>query len=125
MRLLLEINEQLLTKFGFEDVWKEQKFMENTRALAQFKNRIDFLDKLSNEEKWIQLFRGILAGNIFDSGASAVQEIIDDNFDLKDALMKIQKRPYLFDDIEIFMKRLEVTKFKITTKMVTIYLTKH
>ncbi|CAO1387437.1 unnamed protein product [Diamesa hyperborea] len=107
VRLLLEINEQLLTKFGFEDVWKEQKYMENTRALAQFKNRIDFLDKLSNEEKWIQLFRGILAGNIFDSGAAAVQEIIDDNFGLKDALMKIQKRPYLFDDIEIFMKRLE------------------
>ena len=99
--------------------------MENTRALGQFKNRIDFLDKLSYEEKWVQLFRGILAGNIFDSGASAVQEIIDDNFGLKDALMKVQQRPYLFDDIEIFMKRLEVTKFEITTKMVTIYLTKH
>lgn len=90
--------------------------MENTRALAQFKNRIEYLDKLSNGEKWLQLFRGILAGNIFDSGAAAVQEIIDDNFGLKDALMRIQQRPYLFDDIEIFMKRLEVTKLKSQPK---------
>ena len=120
VRLLLEINEQLLTKYGFEDVWKEQKYMENKKALMQFKNRIEFLDKLNNVEKWEQLFRGILAGNIFDSGASAVQEIIDENFGLNDALMKVQKRPYLFDDIEKFMKRLEVTIFQITTKMVTI-----
>lgn len=108
--MLLEINEQLLTKNGFIDVWKSQKQFENSRAIQLLKERLDEIDAIEEENKrWGELFRGVLAGNIFDSGATAVQEILDDNknFGLRDALQTIPERPWLIDSFDHFIKRLE------------------
>lgn len=51
---------------------------------------------------------GILAGNVFDYGATQVQELLDSNknFNLNDALSKIQLRPWLIDDFDGFVERL-------------------
>lgn len=48
---------------------------------------------------------------MFDYGAVAVQEILEENkeFGLKDALMKIQKRPWLYDGIDKWLERMKVT----------------
>jgi hypothetical protein len=48
-------------------------------------------------------------GNIFDAGATAVEEIRKNNknFGLSDALQKIQERPWLIDDFDSFFHRLE------------------
>lgn len=49
-------------------------------------------------------------GNFFDHGAGAVQKILEENeeFGLKDALQKIQKRPWLYDGIDKWLERLKV-----------------
>jgi hypothetical protein len=50
---------------------------------------------------------GILAGNVFDYGATQVQELLTNNrnFNLNDALSKIQTRPWLIDDFDAFVER--------------------
>lgn len=108
--MLLQINEELLKKFAFIDVWKIQKQIENSRALRLLKERLDEIDAIEDGHKrWEELFRGVLAGNIFDSGATAVQEILKDNqnFGLRDALQKIPERPWLIDSFDCFKNRLD------------------
>lgn len=108
--MLLEINEQLLQKHGFDDVWKSQKQIENSRAIKILKKRLEEIDQIEDfTERWEEIFRGVLAGNIFDSGATAVQELLNHNqdFGLNDALQKIPERPWLIDSFDQFAKRLE------------------
>jgi len=116
VRILLQLNEQLLQKHGFIDVWRSQKQIENSLALSKLHVRLKEVDEIEaglneriNRRRWEELFRGVLAGNIFDSGATAVQDILSENehFGLQDALKKIQERPWLIDCFDDFMKRLE------------------
>lgn len=136
VRMLLEINEDLLTKHKFVDVWRREKAIENAKALELFVQRLDELDQIhSNVDRWHEIFRGeltllsifvsdrsksishfssdyttgILAGNVFDYGATQVQELLQSNknFNLNDALAKIQTRPWLFDDFDGFIERLD------------------
>lgn len=74
------------------------------------KQRFQEIDKFEDfHRRWSELFRGVLAGNIFDSGATAVQEILKENehFGLDDAIQKIPQRPWLIDSLDLFMERLE------------------
>lgn len=74
------------------------------------KQRLQEIDRIEEDNKrWSELFRGVLAGNIFDSGATAVQEILKENehFGLEDAIQKIPERPWLIDSLDLFMERLE------------------
>lgn len=108
--MLLELNEMILKKFGFKDIYKSQKQIENSQAIKVLNKRLRQIDQIKDEsERWLELFRGVLAGNIFDSGATAVQEILSANqsFGLDDALGKIPERPWLIDSFEQFMQRLE------------------
>lgn len=117
VRMLLELNELLLKKHDFKDVWKAQKSAENLRALKVLHKRLAEIDRIDDYRKrWEELFRGVLAGNIFDSGATAVREILTDNIDfgLDDALVKIPQRPWLIDSFEQFMKRLDNVRLQLT-----------
>jgi uncharacterized protein with ATP-grasp and redox domains len=108
--MLLELNEKLLKKYGFEDVWKLQKHIENFTAITLLSRRLKEIDEIEdNRQRWYELFRGVLAGNIFDSGATAVQELLqnNENFGLQDALQKIPARPWLIDSFDAFIIRLE------------------
>lgn len=117
VRTLLELNEQLLHKYGLGDIWKREKQTENSAALRILHKRLKEIDRIESErKKWEELFRGVLAGNIFDSGANSVQVLLSENqnFGLEDALEKIQDRPWLIDSFDDFIKRLEtVLKFII------------
>lgn len=65
IRLLLDINETCLRAQSFFDLWKEQKKFENETALSSLASRISEIDALSdNRQKWTELCRGVLAGNI-------------------------------------------------------------
>lgn len=108
--MLLELNEKLLKKFGFKDIYQSQKKLENSQAIKVLNERLHEIDEITDvRQRWLELFRGVLAGNIFDSGATAVQEIrqVNDSFGLKHALEKIPERPWLIDTFEQFMERLE------------------
>lgn len=106
----MELNGSCLKLYGFTDPWLKQKQLENSAAIEKLSDRLAELDKFdTDEEKWIELFKGILAGNMFDWGAQAVTEIIENNksFGLNDALCQIQPRPWLIDGLDDWLKRLQ------------------
>jgi uncharacterized protein with ATP-grasp and redox domains len=108
--MLLELNENLLKQYGFKDVWRAQKHVENYTAVTLLSQRLAEIDEITDTRKrWEELFRGVLAGNIFDSGATAVQELLqnNENFGLRDALQKIPERPWLIDSFDAFLTRLD------------------
>ncbi|XP_053673880.1 4'-phosphopantetheine phosphatase [Anopheles nili] len=110
IRNLLEVIESALKKYGFDDPWKEQKTIENKASLGLLKHRLDQLDNIVCErEKWMEIVRGVLAGNMFDWGAQAVTKILEANngFGLQQALDRIQKRPWLIDDLDAWLARVE------------------
>ncbi|KAG5682011.1 hypothetical protein PVAND_011406 [Polypedilum vanderplanki] len=115
VRQLLMLNERLLNKYGFFDVWRLQKLEENTKALSLLGARLEKVDNISdNRKRWENLFCGLLASNIFDSGSSAVQDILSNNinFGFHDALDKIQRRPWLIDNFDEFFDTIEKRPFK-------------
>lgn len=109
IRELLELNDKQLRLYGFDDPWLEQKKSENEVALPLFADRIKEIDAIEDfTQKWTELVRGVLAGNMFDWGAQAVTNIIqkDKTFGLSAALERIQKRPWLMDDLDKWLERL-------------------
>lgn len=111
MRTLLDLNEQIIRDYNFTDAWQYQKNIETTSALQNLSSRLQQIRKIANHKaKWTELCRGVLAGNMFDWGAKAVLELFEnsDSFGLNEALSKIQPRPWLVDDLDKFIERLEV-----------------
>ncbi|XP_004531491.1 pantothenate kinase 4 [Ceratitis capitata] len=109
IRELLELNEIQLRVYGFGDPWRKQKELENTAALAALSKRLEELDAITdNTARWTELIRGVLAGNMFDWGAQAVTSILeeDSNFGLHSALDRIEKRPWLVDNLDNWLQRM-------------------
>ncbi|XP_063634451.1 4'-phosphopantetheine phosphatase [Cydia splendana] len=108
IRLLLDINETCLRSQGFFDLWKQQKKYDNENALAMLSSRLAEIDAIPNDrQRWVELCRGVLAGNMFDCGAQAVAAILDCG--LYGALQKIQNRPWLYDGLDKWLDKLETT----------------
>lgn len=112
IRNLLEISDSCLRLNGFHDPWLEEKNTENAMSLQQLPDRLNELDRFQAHEKWMEIFKGIFAGNIFDWGALVVSQILenDQSYGLKDAMKQIQRRPWLIDGFDAWLKRLEVAR---------------
>ncbi|KAH8392321.1 hypothetical protein KR215_006025 [Drosophila sulfurigaster] len=107
---LLQLNETMLRRFGFTDPWLAQKQLENTSAKARLKQRLQEIDAIEREdERWTELVRGVLAGNMFDWGAQAIANILeqDSNFGLHAALDRIEQRPWLLDNLDAWLQRVQ------------------
>ncbi|XP_058831770.1 4'-phosphopantetheine phosphatase [Topomyia yanbarensis] len=118
IRNLLELNESTLRMFGFDDPWKDQKRIENSGSIRKLNARLQQLDQLeSMTGKWIEIVKGVLAGNMFDWGAQAVSQILesDANFGLKEALERIQKRPWLIDCLDQWLERMQGSPHRCAT----------
>lgn len=114
VRTLLDYNEENL-RVHFKDAWQLQKETETIQALKDFSYRISEIDSISNfNEKWLEIIRGVLAGNVFDWGASAVANILDStpNFGLTHAMKTIESRPWFIDNLDLWTKTLKTRKFK-------------
>lgn len=84
VRNLLQISDSCLRINGFIDPWNEQKSIENHISLSKLSERLDELDQSQNkEEKWMEIFKGIFAGNVFDWGALVNIFFITDGFQKK------------------------------------------
>ena len=66
--------------------------LENDGALALLKNRLQYLDSLSWEDKQLTLIEGILAGNVFDWGAKEVVQLMKSGLDFKEAAQHLQRK---------------------------------
>lgn len=108
IRDLLELNETSLRRFGFDDPWKEQKQFENEASIKKLGSRLEYIDQIADSRtKWTEIIKGVLAGNMFDWGAQAVAQILenDASFGLEEALNQIQKRPWLIDCLDQWLDR--------------------
>lgn len=109
----MEISDSCLRINGFLDPWLVEKRAENTASIEQFRDRLDVIDRLSGKELWLELFRGVFAGNIFDWGALVVAQILENelSYGLKNALKHIQPRPWLIDGMDGWLERIEVIDY--------------
>lgn len=106
---LLKLNETMLRRFGFPDPWLKQKQLENASAKARLKQRLEEIDAIEDADaRWTELVRGVLAGNMFDWGAQAIASILekDSNFGLHAALDRIEQRPWLMDNLDTWLQRM-------------------
>ncbi|XP_065055956.1 4'-phosphopantetheine phosphatase-like [Rhopilema esculentum] len=114
VRTLLDTREQFLVSFGFYDPYLQIKQEENEAAVCLFESRIKQLDQLPNAEKQVELITGLLAGNFFDWGAGEVVKCIKNGtFTFEDAKKKLQKRPWLCDDLDAWLQRCEGPPYKL------------
>lgn len=113
VRSLLDLNEQIIRENGFKDAWLQQKKIETTAALRNVPSRLAQIDAIESlDKRWEELCRGVIAGNMFDWGAKAILDLLDntDNFGLHEALLQIQPRPWLIDDLDKWILRLKQVK---------------
>ncbi|XP_057666278.1 4'-phosphopantetheine phosphatase-like [Diorhabda carinulata] len=114
IRTLLNYNDDCIRR-RFKDPWERQKKMENSIALSKFKSRIDVLDsKTDLKDKWLDIIRGVLAGNFFDWAAKAVKDILENrhDFGFEEAATTVQKRPWFVDKFDEFYNRLETRRYE-------------
>ncbi|CAI5455472.1 unnamed protein product [Caenorhabditis angaria] len=111
-RNILELREQILRQYGFDDIYLQQKQKENEFALHELPQVLSTIDNLKNELDKTQHFeyvcRGLLAGNVFDWGAKEVVKMMNrpGGLSFSQAIESVEPRPWLFDDFEKFNSRL-------------------
>lgn len=72
VRNLLELREHCMSEFSFFDVYSYEKREENRHGLEILTDRCDYLNSINDQkERWYQIFKGLLAGNVYDYGAQA------------------------------------------------------
>ncbi|CAF0848455.1 unnamed protein product [Brachionus calyciflorus] len=75
VRSLLDLREHCMAEFQFFDVYSNEKRDENKHGLELLGNRLDYIENINDlNEKWKELFRGFLAGNVYDYGAQSFIE---------------------------------------------------
>ena len=108
VRTLLDCREQFLAEFDFYDPYIKFKQEENSATLAELPTRLEYIHSLPWEERQTELIRGILGGNIFDWGSSAVVKINESKqINFNEACDIVQGRPWFVDHLEHWVKRLK------------------
>jgi len=104
---VLELREDCLREFSFNDAYRIEKADENSAAMAVWPELIKEIDSLDREERLRSLVEGILAGNIFDWGSSACVALYQNGSILdiyRQARAKLA-RPFLVDNFDKFAAR--------------------
>lgn len=100
--------EEVLREHGFGDCWSVQKHKESLLALSNFPNRIAYLDSIDDSDlKWYQIAKGMLAGNIFDWGSTAVREILESmhEFSFQEVLKTIDESSWFRNDLDKWIQK--------------------
>ncbi|XP_065296776.1 4'-phosphopantetheine phosphatase [Dermacentor albipictus] len=108
VRSLLDMREHCLLEFDFPDPYFQQKRVENEAALQLLPSRLSQLDAMGWRERQEALVTGLLAGNVFDWGAKEVARLLNSgSFGFSEARCHLQERPWLQDDLDAWVERLE------------------
>ena len=104
--LLDERRHAVLTTHDFADPFRHVKQRENALALAQLRPWLDRLAALDPPECLEQLAAGLMAGNVFDLGATAtIERYRDGEHGFHDSLARLPRRPWFVDDIAAWRQR--------------------
>ncbi|KAJ2596691.1 hypothetical protein H4R99_004820 [Coemansia sp. RSA 1722] len=105
VRALLGLREQCLHEVGLHDIFAEVKRRETDAALRQLPQALAAADTLSDSNGLRLLLQNVLAGNMFDWGASELRgEIADGELDFAGARDRITWQPR-FDNSAEFVAR--------------------
>lgn len=108
VRTLLDCREQFLDEFDFYDPYLHFKKEENAEAMSLLEGRLKKLSMLNWEDRQINSIKGILGGNLFDWGSSAVVKMNDDHkINFEDACKVVQERPWAVDNLDEWIARIK------------------
>lgn len=75
VRSLLDLREHCMAEFQFFDVYSKEKREENKQGLELLDGRLNYIENIQNmEQRWLEIFKGFLAGNVYDYGAQSFIE---------------------------------------------------
>ncbi|VDK42574.1 unnamed protein product [Anisakis simplex] len=108
VRNLLDLREQILNQFFFDDAFLNQKRIENELALSELQDVLNEVDQIDDlRERQIRVVKGLLAGNVFDWGAKEVVKLMENatggGLTFQMATNALQKRPWLVDDLDAWL----------------------
>ncbi|KAK9873111.1 hypothetical protein WA026_020842 [Henosepilachna vigintioctopunctata] len=115
VRTLLEFDEDNLRDNNFKDDWYHQKQKKTNLAFQQFLSRLKYIDSIESfHDRWLEVIRRVLAGNVFDWGSKAVSDILDGNpgFDLNNSLGIIQPRLSFKDNFDSFVDKIKTFPYE-------------
>ncbi|KAH6560584.1 hypothetical protein BASA62_010367 [Batrachochytrium salamandrivorans] len=106
VRSLLNLREQCLREMGFVDIFHGIKHDENDSALQGLPSLLAKLDLLVGDELLDTLLENALAGNMYDWGSTAIQEMLKrGELDFSTAKAKVG-RPLKFNNFGDFKLKL-------------------
>ncbi|XP_024385144.1 pantothenate kinase 2 isoform X2 [Physcomitrium patens] len=109
---LLEMREECLREFHFQDVYLAIKQRENEASMVVLPDLLAELDSLEPSARLLALIEGVLAANIFDWGSRACVELYRSGTILEIYRMSRNKmrRPWRVDDFDSFCDRMRVNE---------------
>ncbi len=100
--------DDLLSRWGFVDPFADLKSRENEKMLPLLPSVCRQIDALPPAEQFDALVLGVFAGNIFDMGADATAgQFLSSSPDFFATRSKIAPRPWLIDDYDGFVRRMQ------------------
>jgi len=98
---ICEGRERVLREAGITDPYRLEKSRENAKALAYWPSLAAELDAMEPAEVPEALIRGVLAGNIFDLGATETAERFSGgSVDFQQVRAELAPRPWRFDGLD-------------------------
>lgn len=102
--------ERVLRRTEFDDPYRLAKARENEAALKLLPALLKELDALEAPERAVTVMQGVFAGNIFDLGATkTASRFQNSSVDFHATLKELKPRPWLVDDLDAWLERLQGT----------------
>jgi type II pantothenate kinase len=97
----------LLARYGYPDPYAGVKRRENDLAAGLYPRVIERIDGTPPNKRWEMLFRGLLAGNLFDLGAPKTIEMYHGGkIDFFETLRTLPAQPWFIDHTDSIVERL-------------------
>ncbi|CAH1408011.1 unnamed protein product [Nezara viridula] len=113
MRLLQDTLEHIKKEMGLLTMYEKRKQHENATAIKELVDRLNCLDSLDYVEQQTELVKYLLAGNMFDWGATEVAKLmIAGKLNFQQAIDKLPERPWLVDNLDNWTNRLKEYNYK-------------
>jgi type II pantothenate kinase len=100
------LRESTLRKHALGDPYGHAKDQHNVQAAELYPQVVHALHALDREDRWLCLLQGVLAGNLFDLGASETMDQGKESRDFLAALADVPPRPWLVDDYDLLAESL-------------------
>ena len=103
---LCRSREKALRDNGLPDPFGHIKERENVAAIELYEEVVRNTHAMPHEQRWLQLVRGVFAGNLFDLGSPATMHLASESPDFLATLDEVRARPWVVDDFDTLLSHL-------------------